>query len=305
MLRQAHAADKITWFTWILKVAETGDPLLSDHGRESDDLPEFQRPPVVEVAVGLQFTRVSGLRGAHLGIFYEQLRATGFQLATIEEFPTLSPVLEAFSPVPGDPPFRIEVLNAPPLPRTIFTSTDSSLVIQLQNDRFICGWRKGDTGEAYPRFRAVADRFHSIWGMFQSFIVKDIGEPSPQVTQIEIAYVNDVFAAGTTGAQLGDLVRMWRPVEDAALPKFESAEFLQKHVISDDDGPYARLHIAAAPASHDEDNVGIRLTLTFRGAPRGEGDNAVGAFINAAHEKIVRAFAAVTTEQMHVLWGRK
>ena len=216
----------------------------------------------------------------------------------------MNPVLEAFAPVSGEPPFRIEVLNAPPLPRTVFTSTDP-FVVQLQHDRFICGWRKGGSVDPYPRFRAVVDRFYSIWAMFQSFIVKDIGEPLPQVTQAELTYVNDVFAADATTAHLGDLVRMWRPLEDAALPEFESAQFLQKHVVRDDDGPYARLYVAAEPIGREGDGAGIRLTLTFRGAPRGEGEGSVVAFMNLAHERIVRAFAAVTTEQMHIVWGRR
>jgi len=43
----------------------------------------------------------------------------------------------------------------------------------------------------------------------------------------------------------------------------------------------------------------------LRGRPLGEGVEGILKFMDFGREKIVRAFSDITTEKMHVLWGRE
>lgn len=51
-------------------------------------------------------------------------------------------------------------------------------------------------------------------------------------------------------------------------------------------------------------NPTIRLDLTVRGVPHGKGLAGILGFADLAHERIVRGFAAMTTEAMWKRWRR-
>ena len=49
----------------------------------------------------------------------------------------------------------------------------------------------------------------------------------------------------------------------------------------------------------------LLMKLKARGRPDGDGFDGVLRFLNVGREWVVRAFAAVTTPQMHKMWGRR
>jgi hypothetical protein len=49
----------------------------------------------------------------------------------------------------------------------------------------------------------------------------------------------------------------------------------------------------------------IKLEITARGRPEGEEISDALSFLDLEHEQVVRTFAAVTSEEMHRLWGRR
>ena len=64
------------------------------------------------------------------------------------------------------------------------------------------------------------------------------------------------------------------------------------------------LHLDPAVRISDGQEI-LRLTLSARSRPQGKGLSDLRDFLDRAHEDIVRGFAAITTSEMHELWGRR
>jgi hypothetical protein len=62
-------------------------------------LPDFEKPPVVEVALSLQFRPLELLRSAHLGLLWSVFRSRGF--SRVEDYGELEPVFEDFDAKPS------------------------------------------------------------------------------------------------------------------------------------------------------------------------------------------------------------
>ena len=107
-------------------------------------LPDFERPPVIEVALSVQFKRLEALRSAHLGLLWAKFRPEGFPRT--EDHAPLEPAFERFDPNLLRTQLGIEVRasDLPPLPRVWFLNEAGSELIQIQRDRFVHNWRKVD-----------------------------------------------------------------------------------------------------------------------------------------------------------------
>jgi hypothetical protein len=67
-----------------------------------------------------------------------------------------------------------------------------------------------------------------------------------------------------------------------------------------------RLHISANPVQSQVDGTSaVLLQLSARGRPYDQSIDGVLQFLDLGHEWIVRAFAAITTPEMHDLWERQ
>src|SRR5689334_16148372 len=84
------------------------------------DLPEFERPPVTEVVLGVQLDPLPQLRSAHLGLLWGQLRD---ELPVLEEHPALDLPEENFESASGGV-FTIQLAGTPPVPRQWFINKD-------------------------------------------------------------------------------------------------------------------------------------------------------------------------------------
>src|SRR5512142_1132402 len=107
------------------------------------DLPEYLKPPVVEVVCGVLFEPVPGFTLPYLGRLWERFPK---EFATPTEADPLSPIVETFSPIPV---VRIDP-NVYRVPRLWFMNERSDQVIQIQRDRFLCNWRKVGDDHEYP-----------------------------------------------------------------------------------------------------------------------------------------------------------
>ncbi len=140
-------------------------------------LPEFDHPPVDEVVLGIEFAPLRGFTQAHLGVFWNDIR---------EDYPRTQdqiPLLDL-----GTLPIVIPT-GIPPNAgfRTWFISNDDSSIIQVQNDRFICNWRK--RGDEYPRFEPLYERFSANLALFERVAEGlELGTLSPR--RIEVTYIN-------------------------------------------------------------------------------------------------------------------
>jgi hypothetical protein len=90
-------------------------------------LPEFEKPPVVEVALSVQFDRLNA-SVAHLGLLWHRFRD---RFGQVEEKPELPPAFERFGPAKRMPGVRFEVGAVPGL-RLWFLDEKGSELIQVQ-----------------------------------------------------------------------------------------------------------------------------------------------------------------------------
>src|ERR1700722_13616133 len=132
------------------------------------DPPTFDRPPVLETAIGAQFDPLAKFSNAHLGAFWASL---GDQWSSLSDAPPLPQQFERFGTdqawarlgglqvrVGKDVASRIRVSNA-----------SGTRLIQVQNGRFSYNWL-GASGETYPRYRTIRDEFDHYFETFRRFV---------------------------------------------------------------------------------------------------------------------------------------
>jgi len=119
-------------------------------------LPDFENPPLVEVALSVQFEPIEQMRTPQIGFLWAEFRD---RFPVTQEHPPVDPVIERFGIArTGAPEVRLQMLESPPLPRVWFVNPTGTELIQVQNDRFIHNWRKVDDGDKYPRSDGSAIR---------------------------------------------------------------------------------------------------------------------------------------------------
>ena len=268
------------------------------------DLPDFERPPVTEVVLGVQFKTDKPLRAPHLGLFW---RTVGDDFPNFREQPPLVPQIEALdADAPAaSPEVGIQIgMGTIPSPRCWFLDPSGNKLIQLQSDRFLHNWRKTTGEEAYPRYEAIRDEFIGRWRGFASFL-NDVDLGAPTVTQAEVTYVNHI-PRNSCWSEADDMPRVFscfRLVDEADLfGPMETMEFAIRRRLPDGRG---RLHVTAAPAFGTKDkSVMIRMVLTARGPVADSSDEAILDWLAMGRAAIVNGFTALTTPEAHRFWGR-
>ena len=272
-------------------------------------LPEFEEPPVVEVAISIQFKALESLRTPQFGLLWSVFRAEGY--SRIEEHGELEQAFEEFE-VSSFPKVGVRVQafdDAPPPPRVWFLNEPKNELIQVQRDRLIVNWRRGAHSIPYPRYTHIIERFRSALASFIKFAASEkLGEVAP--TQCEVTYVNHMPSGlgWSKHGEIGHVITTWESrYSDGFLGIPEDVGFRVRYRMDDDTGSaLGRLHVGLQPAYRATDGAPIFvLNLTARGRPRPA--DLAGAFrmFDREHEWIVRGFASVTTTRMHELWRRR
>jgi uncharacterized protein (TIGR04255 family) len=270
----------------------------------NSSLPSFRKPPVVEVAVGIQFEPIERLRNPHLGLLWSRFRES---FPKVEDHHPRPPVSESFEPdAAGQRLVRLQLLDVPDVSRSWFVSEHGHELIQVQQDRFVFNWRRQGPEPQYPRYAYVRGRFTEALGVFRQFLLdEDLGHLVPN--QSEVLYVNHILPGGiwTGFDSLSEVIPSWEPrFSESFLPGVEDVRFTVRYRIPDGGQPQGRLHIAAAPG-HDRDGKAILvLQLTARGRPKVQTIESALSFLDTGREWIVRGFTAFTSPEMHREWER-
>ncbi len=266
-------------------------------------LPEYRKPPVVEVACSVQFEPIKELHAGLLGLLWEEYRE---RYPRVEEQAPLSPTREQFT---GSPPrFGFSMQGTFPMPRLWFLTEDGQRLVQVQRDHFIVNWRKLDTGAAYPRYPTLRETLIEELDLFQKFLA-DEGLAPIRTVQTELTYVNHIEARESDGSRksLSRIVRIWAGDKAVGkLPEFEEATVQAHYIIRDGAKPVGRLHVTIEPQQYVKDNTPLyALTLVARGAPPTPDVDGAVASLDRGHEAIVEGFTAITTDEMHKTWERQ
>lgn len=268
-------------------------------------LPDFTNPPVIETVLSVQFEPISNLQVPQIGILWERFRES---YPYTEQHPPLDPSFEYFDVKPTKARAKLEVLNSFPVPRCWFLNESRSELVQIQSDRIVHNWRKIGEGDKYPRYeRSIRPQFLSELKTFKHFLeLENLGEFRPN--QCEVTYINHIQIEDQTHSNLGEILSGWNPqYSDHFLSdsQIENARFNAQWVYGEEpDTPMGRLYIAAEPVflSKTGEPV-VRVTLTTRGAPEGDGIDGVLPALDRGREMIVRGFSSITTDKMHKRWS--
>ncbi|CAN5122272.1 hypothetical protein BH11CYA1_BH11CYA1_16170 [soil metagenome] len=268
------------------------------------NLPSFDRPPVSEVALSVQFDKVANLRSFQLATLWKAFSA---QFPQFEEHPPLAPVVEQLKMGPQSHRIEFSLLQLPEVPRYFFVSQSGNELIQVQQDRFGHNWRKSGDGDEYPRYEKIRSQFKANLELFCEFLASEsLGRFSP--TQVDITYVNHIVS-GEGWEKFGEIQKVMNvqalEYSDSFLMEAESISHSERHIIRFADKPVGRLHITAEPAYRAADGKPIlNLNLIARGFPLSGNIDGVLNFLDLGREYIVRGFASVTRPEMHKIWGR-
>jgi uncharacterized protein (TIGR04255 family) len=262
-------------------------------------LPKFERPPVIETVLGVQFDRLAGFSGAHAGAYWQKYLGDEFE--TAQDAARLEDQIERFGDDirwglsggfvvrPGHTPNRIQIISG------------ADRMVQIQDTRFIYNWRKRERG--YPSYERLRPEFFEAFTNFQAY-VRDakLGELEPN--QWEVTYLNHL-ARG----ELWDLPQDWTRIFPGLyiprrfdLATIESFSSEWHYVIAGDRG---RLHVALnhGRAAIDGPEV-LVLTLTARGPIDMQKRHDLTSGLDLGHEAIVTTFTAMTSDEAHKHWGR-
>jgi hypothetical protein len=269
----------------------------------ASDLPVFDNPPVTDATLGIQFESL-GVRAVDLGLLQHQLMD---RYPLVEERPPAPIQIEVFSQRPRAL-VEFQILDRPPLPMVVFLSEDRSRLVQVQNDRLACAWRRTETAP-YPKYKDLRSEFVRVAELFNDFL-KGLGLDHIGVTQAEILFANEILLRGEPrpDALFHALPAFAR--EGDGEPVISAVTICQQFTISNREGvPYARLHANAEPMTIDSE-PSLKISFLYRGEPyeRDAAEPGLGSlmrFMDEGHDQIVRAFAANTTEAAHRLWRKR
>lgn len=275
---------------------------MSGHTVAVEDHPDFPNPPVVEVALSVQFEPLDRLNAATLGLFWSELRQT-FPVA--EQQPPLEPIVERFGmPETIAPSLRIELSDAASVPRLWLVNANKSELLQLQRDLFTHNWRKNI--QPYPHYPALRESFISRYQSFVDFLDReDIGAVRP--TQCEVTYINHIQHPdpNLTHSRLEDLLTVWAGNYNRPLPFATEDVFVHVRYPLDGHGrsPIGRLHLDAQPAFRHPDGAQlVVLTLTARGIPQSSDLDGILTFFDLGRDHILRVFVDVAAAPVRRLW---
>lgn len=265
--------------------------------------PKFDRPPVVETVLGVQFAPIAGWEVPHFGLFWNELRTA---YPKTQMMPALPPMIENFGKehVYKSPSLQFELIQGQPPVRAWFGDDASGKLLQVQSDRLLHNWRKTGPSSAYPGYEKTREWFVGAWDGFLNFLTRN-DLPPPDVAQCEVTYINH-FERGSGWDSLADLPRVTPFLTGKGSSGFldvpEVSVLSARYLMPDQGG---RLHLSLQPALRNADQKEIlQLQLTARGMPRSGAAEDIMVWMDLGHEWIVKGFADATTPEMHNMWGR-
>ena len=268
--------------------------------KDNEPLPSFERPPVVETVLGVQFQASHMWRTTHVGVFWKTLSGSW---SVQDEVPPVEPVFEAF---PANLPWGqlgVRLSASPPQLRVRLVNDARDRMIQIQNGRLHLNWLSGSGGR-YPRYEAMADEFASLVESYSAFLEGE-GVGPVQPNQWEVTYVNHL-PQGSVWSSPGDWSTLFPsiPQVPASAAQDQELESFGGHWRFEIPPKRGRLHVNVEHRCNGEGKDFLRVTLTARGPLPANMDAPLGAGLGCGHEAVVRGFCRLTSDEAHVYWGR-
>lgn len=263
------------------------------------DLPDFERPPVNEVVVGVQFSNPAGYSQIRAGEVWGLFRDS---YPHVEEYMPIAPVFETFGPQAPAFGNQLSFVDGALHDRYWFLSEKRDELVQFQQDRLLHNWRKvGDATNDYPRFESVYERFSSELTKLEKYFAS-LQDQALQINQCEISYINHISVGSIASIKLSD----WLNFVSFGNKNPQGLNLSFRETINDLAGePSARLICELNEVMRSDGERAIALSLTVRGAPKTSSIDSALQFLVEGRSVIVSRFAELTTSEAHKIWGRK
>lgn len=158
--------------------------MQSTPGRESRNLPAYDHPPIVELVIGVQFTRLAAMKTGHFGAFWGTLPQEE-EWSILEDAPALP--AESLE-LPAMPPWTFRIAAGDVSTRLQIRKKSGNRMIQIQQDKLFLNWL-GEDGGQYPRFDNLLPEFKNLLSRLQAFTdAHSLG--AIDCNQWELTYVN-------------------------------------------------------------------------------------------------------------------
>jgi len=259
-------------------------------------LPAYDRPPVIEVALAIQFESAIGYRSVDLARIAEPWRD---MLPNVSERPQLAPIAVE----PDRPAVALELSDETETPRLWLQNSDGSQLLQLQQDRLVVNWRKLPKDTPYPHYATIRAFLVEAWKRLSRVVEQiDLTLPAPSIS--EVLYVNRPEAGEGCDSPDGmsAIVAPWTgSMNDDFLPAPSGAGFFTRFELPDGRGWLA---IEGQSGQSGDGRWITGLNLVSRGRASSPDLDGALDFMDLAHEWIVRGFTCITTAEAHERWGR-
>ena len=267
------------------------------------NLPTFDKPPIVETVLGIQFEPLPGFTNNHLGAFWERLGGKEAWPVSVDA-PALRPEFENF----GEEQQWTQAdaitfgLSSVPASRMQLRNETGDGMVQLQNGRLLYNWL-GTSGAEYARYVVIRSKFDDLVAEFRAFLV-DEGLPTMRLNQWEVTYVNHL-PKETVWSKPEDWSAVFTfqatPPAEVNACRLESVAETWMFEITPRRG---RLRTQLQHARTKDGVEVLRFELTARG-PIGEGEGGLQSYeagIDLGHEVIVKSFADLTSAEVRKYW---
>jgi uncharacterized protein (TIGR04255 family) len=266
--------------------------------------PTFEKPPVVELVLGAQFSPLTKLTAGHFGLFWKEL---GPDWVKPSDGPLIEDHFESFDGPRWSPPTGVSIAIQPlRLPgRFLVEHRSKDRLIQIQATRFHFNWRKRD--HFYPSYKNLISEFETAFARFTEFVDKhELGKIA--LNQWELTYI-DSFPQGEYWENPADWSRFLPGLFGNLFPtnglelllEYRGAEW--SYEITPKRG---RLYIDARPGLWGEEKqVSLLLQMTARGPVGKDGVASLREGLDLGHDAAVGVFLRVVDENTKKQWGMK
>lgn len=257
--------------------------------------PKYERPPIIELVLGVQFSPIPGFTSGHSGWFWNEHLGSEWSAS---DAPPLPEQTESFGP-PVTQSMRFE-LHSAISPRLMAEHESGAKLIQVQGSRFHYNWKKRDS--SYPHYETVFQEFNQHLQGFRLFVETKAKLGAVSLNQWEITYLDSV----PKGSLWNDPSE-WPDIFPALFPRVEAldgmhAEQLKSELIYEISPKRGRLNISGSLAMvNDEQTLLVRMTA--RGPIHKESRGGLDSIMSVGHDAIGTAFDRATSAKAKAYWG--
>lgn len=267
----------------------------------TDFCPFFERPPVIETRIGVQFSPLIGFRSGHFGLFWKECLGTdGWRILADQD--AAPKEVERFGskllrPVTAEK----EEVDFPQVCMRL-SKDDFTRTVQFQPNKLTYGWSR-EKGPR-PSYSEVRTQFDSLYEKLERFALEwNLGEPVANLW--EVTYVNKILPGDlwTSPADWHRVLPGIFPVGGPQVPGHDWSTFNGTwfFVIPPQMG---RVRVRVQKVVETKtDEIVLLLVITARGEIGGVGAADWHSGLDLGHRTVVRVFYDLSSPEARNEWG--